>query len=69
MTLHASKYNDAAGSEYFGTKGDAMTCWQEGLGKYSCYIGYDAVANVLSEAKLVSTSEHRLTRRHHFSRE
>lgn len=51
MTLHASKYNDAAGSEYFGTKNDAMTCWQEGLGKYSCYIGYDAVTNELSEAK------------------
>ena len=51
MTLHASKYNDAAGSEYFGTKSDAMTCWQEGGGKYSCYIGYDAVTNELSEAK------------------
>lgn len=51
MTLHASKYNDAAGSEYFGTKGDAMTCWQEGSGKYTCYIGYDAATNVLSEAK------------------
>jgi hypothetical protein len=51
MTLYALKYNDAAGSEYFGTKSDAMTCWQENVDTYSCYVGYDAVTNELSVAK------------------
>ena len=50
MKLHARKFQDADSSYYVGTQTDAMKCW-EANGEYSCDIGYDAVANVLSEAK------------------
>lgn len=49
MKLHAPRLNGAFGG-YYGTQTDAMTCW-ENNGAYSCDMGYDAVANIWSEAK------------------
>jgi hypothetical protein len=50
MKLHAPKHDEVSVTEYFGTKNNAMQCYDH-KGDYACYIGYDAVANVLSQGK------------------
>lgn len=51
MKLHRAKIDEYSGGEYFGTQADAMTCYEID-GDYSCNIGYDAVANVLTKIEI-----------------
>jgi hypothetical protein len=43
-----TKIDDFSGNPYVGTQSDALACHEED-GQYSCQIGYNALANVLTE--------------------
>jgi hypothetical protein len=46
LEAHGIKSNDATG-EYVATNSEAMQCYSN-EGKFSCVIGYDAIANIMT---------------------